>query len=400
LNSNIHNKNRNDFKAVRYNGYLLDENKTNDGLKAFKDDIQLNNGAYAFFVDYLILNLKGIPNLDENKLFFEVAEYGTKTFENKVTINHKYEKFCTIVFNPRSKILAQDLVQLQIENHLFYTHPLSELKERLNDILKILGLKFHSVNRLDLALDMSNQNDFIYNVIQSLNSNQLRISGRKKKMTFHAETNKGLVEFEGVTVGKRTTGRMLRLYNKTKENERTLKTYIYDAWGKLKINRDDVWRFEYQMHNSWLRTVNFQLNDLFDNDFLFNLFLEANNKHFTIKHNTGKSEVNKEQDFHLFDRDYLAKQIKVLKVAIQRIKRNIKQSFIGQQRIIKGLVRSYFSSGQNTVYLEPINSILDDFHLWSWFMEKKQWYIKEFYEKGIFKTLDLDKLQIDLGIEL
>lgn len=385
-------KSCNDLKAVRYNGYLLD----------VKQKRQIRRGKrYAFFMDFLIMNLKGIPIFEDvTKFNFEFSDYGTKTFENKVTINYEGKRFATMVFNPRSRVMPAELVQFQLENYLFYTMPLKELGELVKEVIGAMGLKYKGLNRLDLALDMAIQGEYVTNVLQALNLQYLRVSGRKKKIQYHYETQNGVQVLEGATIGKRSSGRMLRIYNKTKENEKTLKTYINDAYDKIGIDKSDVWRYEFQLGNAFLRKIEINFENLFDIDFLFNLFNEGNNNHFSLKHNTGKKETNKEKDFYLFDFYHVRKYLGYLKVGITRLKRNIKESFIGQQRIIKGLMRSYFSSGQNKDYLTPIDSIINDFRLWSWFEKKKLPYIKEFYKAGIFKTVDVDLLKMDLNVNI
>lgn len=393
--NNQKSKSQSDLVSGRYNRYLLD----NKNLANWSE-VQVNNGIYAFFMDFLIINLKGIPLFNSNKLTIIQDDYGTRSYKNKCTVSFRGQKVATLVYNARPAFINKLLCQMQLENHLFYTLPLSDIKELVQTLMDELNLKFTGINRLDLALDMSNQNEFIKNVVHGLNAQQLRISGRQKKVVYYYETKNGVQELEGISVGNRTNGRFMRCYNKTKENSKNLKTYIRDAWGNLKINAYDVWRYEYQLKNAYLSTVKMSFDDLFDKEFLFNLFLEANKNHFQLKYNTGKKETNKEKDFKMFCPRMLSRILKVLKNPVTRIKRNIKESFIGQQRIIKGLMRSYFSSGQNSDYLAPLKAMIDDFHLWSWFARKRFHYIEEFYKQGIFKTVDIEKIYNDLGVEL
>ena len=84
-------------------------------------------------IDYLIINFKG--TLDEqtfglktysedytNPLTLVKHEYGNKTFSEVYDLIHENEKIGTIQANPRSNIIATDLIQFQFENHLFYTY--------------------------------------------------------------------------------------------------------------------------------------------------------------------------------------------------------------------------------------------------------------------------------------
>ncbi|MEQ8220327.1 MAG: replication initiation factor domain-containing protein [Arenibacter sp.] len=371
---------------VRYNGDLL------DGAK------------YAFNIDYLILNFSGVPITEtSNDLVFDKSEYGNKIYESMCKITYKGEKFGTMNYNPRSGILDKDLIQLQLENHLFYTKTLTELKKMLLKVIDLMGIEFVGLNRLDLAIDFSQKQHDIPTFLRQIFDGKLLIAGREKDFNVYTKTKKGKIQFNGVQIGKRSSAKMGRIYNKSVEMlANGLKPYISDMWKNTGFDTSyDVWRYEYQMSNKYLRDVDgLTLDNLFKKNFLINLFEKAQKNHFQIKNNTGKKEVNKEKDFIFICIDKVKKVIGAITGAIGKLGRTIKETFIGQQRMVKSLLRSYFSSGHDRRFILPVRQILTDFALWDWYNMKISQYFAEFKEKELIKGMCLRTYEQDFILEI
>lgn len=370
--------------SVRYNGYELDN----------KSKMEQN---HFFTMDYLVLNCKGIPDVDLiDQLEFFPNEYGNKIFKYMGTVVYKGITAGTLSFVPRSNIIADDLTQFQIENALFYLMPLEQLREFIKEILTRLNIEFNAVNRMDLAIDFNGLKNDAKQLLTGISVGDFRVSGREKALKFFARTVNGVLTYDGVHVGKRSSSRFLRIYDKSREQSEKPKTYIQDAWKKTGLC-ENVWRYEYQLNARWFsehENVNFE--NIFNADFLYSMFMRAQKSHFEIKYNTGKKEVNKEKDFMFLDFAKIGEMLNRLQVVITKVVRNINQSIVGQKRLIKGLLRSYFSTNQNADYISPIGSITNDYYLNKWLREKLPFYIDEFVKKQIVKTVEVNKLNKDL----
>lgn len=367
----------------RYNGDLLD------------------GAIYTLNMDYLILNLEGNPLTEStNALKVEMADYGTKVYKERATLTYQKEVFGTIVFKPRSSVIPANLVQLQLENHLFYTKKPKELQKMVSEVVDILGLEYKGINRLDIALDFSGKQHDIPTLLMGIFTEKYLISGREKDFNVYTKTCKGRIEFNGVQIGKRSASRFCRIYNKSKEMLRgDMKPYIKSAWDAVGLD-GDVWRYEYQLSNKFMREQqNVSLDVLFSKNFLYNMMQKARANHFEIKENTGKSEVNKERTLNFIDFDVVGRVIGLIKGVIGKVVRTIKETFIGQQRMIKGLLRSYFSSGHDIRFLLPVRRILDDFDLWEWYNTKFSQYIAEFRDRERIKGIDLFRYETDFQLE-
>ncbi|MCR9263054.1 MAG: replication initiation factor domain-containing protein [Flavobacteriaceae bacterium] len=367
---------------ARYNGDLLD-------------------GGYSLGTDYLILNLTGDPITDtQDGLTIDLAEYGTKVYKHRATLTYKGHAFGTMVFKPRSNVIDEKFVQLQLENHLFYTVEPRELYTMTTEILDILGLDYVGVNRLDIALDFSEKQHDIPELLKGIFNGDFLISGREKDVNVYTKTKKGQIEFTGVQIGKRSSSRFCRIYDKSREMQTgTLKPYISSLWETLGLD-GKIWRYEYQLSNKYLSEIEgLTLESLFDREFIFNLLQKASENHFEIKHNTGKSEVNKEETYNFVDFEKVGRFVGLAKKAIGRLVRNIKETFIGQQRMIKGLLRSYFATNHDVRFLLPVRRILNDFDLWDWYDRKISQYIHEFKYREMIKCIDLSRYESDFELE-
>ena len=88
------------------------------------------------------------------KQYFLKEDYSTRHFNNIVRISKNGEKLAVLVFGKRNEtIKIENFCQLKLENHLFYTKTLDELREITNGLIKDLELIYYGVSRLDIALD-------------------------------------------------------------------------------------------------------------------------------------------------------------------------------------------------------------------------------------------------------
>ncbi|OUS02887.1 hypothetical protein A9Q86_02230 [Flavobacteriales bacterium 33_180_T64] len=383
------------------------KNTVNTGLKVpdkYNGNQLTQVKNYALFMDYINVNFTGSPvfNFEGVKATFE--DYGTKVFDKRVTIDYKGQEFGTLVFSPRSAIIDEHLCQFKLSNHLFYTNSLSTIKNQLIELTELMGLTYKNINRLDIALDFNESNHNVTALLRNICNNDVLISGREKDVNIFSQTKKGKMTFQGVRIGARTSSRFLRIYNKTLESKKNLKTYILDAWSNMGITNDEtnpVWRYEYQLSNKFLSELEgITLDSIFSNEGLFNLLKTANSNHFELKHNTEKAQVNQEQNFAFICWDSVANTLELVSKTITKIKRVIKETLIGQQRMVKSLLRSYVSTGQRLEYILPMKIMLSDFGLWDWFSKKLPFYLNEFEKKQFIKSFNRSQFNEDLITEI
>jgi len=356
-------------------------------------------------IDFLILNFKG--KLTEDKQGFRVYaldhvdrfeliahQYGNKTFSEVYGLFWGSEKIGTVNAVPRSSIIASDLIQIQFENHLFYTKNFNDLGRMVNAIRDYFDLTFEGINRLDIALDKNDYNDKYQNLYIELIQGSKKIKGREKNVSAYMLTKNGSTEFNGFTIGKRSSSRFLRIYNKTKAllQPKQPKTYINEYFAKNGLTdtaNNPVWRFEYQLNSTFFtylrdngRNITHQIFEL---ETLINLIELAERNHFEIVENTGKAETNKEKAYKLHSwqdlYDTLTKKAKNIIVKVTKV---FEPSITVQKRLIKSLFRQYYIE-QNLAFLYPMAKIINQYKLKDWFYEKYQFYMQEFQNREKIK---------------
>lgn len=352
-------------------------------------------------IDYLIINLDGTPfkEFPENSNFtLKPYDYGTKIFENRADLYYNEIKVGLLTSSPRSAIIDKNLAQLQIENNLFYTLQNNELKNIIWNFCNETKYSFKSVNRLDICIDKNDVNhtyrDLYRNIINSL----YLISGRPKNIQSYYETYKGKSILNGFTVGKRTSDKIIRCYNKTLSLQLTEKPYINEYYKNNNLKNDNVWRFEYQLNSAFFRGLNEIYKDdetksksmtwgIFDKAMLIELLKIATKGFFELRQNTGLSQINKEKQIPLFDFDLLQNQVSNSIPIVKRFKKIILSSTTIKKRLAKSLFREYYSNNQDISYIVALNLLLEDkdittdLPLLSWFKGKYYFYLHEFRNK-------------------
>ena len=352
-------------------------------------------------IDYLILNLEGSPfgQFPENSNFrLKPYDYGTKIFENRSDLYFNDIKIGLYTSSPRSAIISSNLAQLQIENNLFYTLQNNDLKNIISSFCDETQYTFKSVNRLDICIDKNDINHSYRDLYRNIINSNYLISGRSKNIQSYYETYKGKSILNGFQIGKRTSDKIIRCYNKTLSLQLTEKPYINEYYQNNNLKNQNVWRFEYQLNSAFFRglneiskadnlTIQSMTWGIFDKSVLIELLKTANKGFFEIRENTGKSQVNKEKEIPLFDFDKLQSQISKIKPIIKRFKKIILSSTTIKKRLAKSLFREYYSNNQDISYIIALNLLLEDLDLTTekpllnWFKNKLHFYLHEFRNK-------------------
>lgn len=352
-------------------------------------------------IDYLIINLEGQPfgEFPENSNFrLKPYEYGTKIFEIRADLYYEDLKIGIYTAKPRSAIMSEQFAQLQFENNLFYTLSNDALKGIINAFCDETNYLFKSVNRLDICLDKSDINNSYRNLYSNVVAGNYLISGRPKNLQSYFETYKGKSILNGFQIGKRTSDKIIRCYNKTLSLQLTEKPYINDYYANNGLKNDNVWRFEYQLNSAFFRGLNEYAKanttisqamtwGIFDKANLYELLKIANKGFFELRENTGKSQVNKEKLIILFDFDFLQSQISKFNPIIKRLKNVVLSSTTIKKRLAKSLFREYYANNQDISYIVALNLLLEDLDmitekpLLMWFKNKLHFYLHEFRTK-------------------
>ena len=381
--------------------------------KTFKFRKQIKKTT-LFSIDYLIINLEGEPaNVSENDLInfkFEKHNFGNKLFANMYNVYFKNEKIGLLQTEPRSPILSPTFSQFQFENHLFYTKKLIDLKSILIEMLELIKFDFIAVNRLDLALDKNDDSNFYRYLTENILNNNYLLSGRSKNIQSHYETFKGKSVLNGSTYGKRSSAKLVRIYNKSLSLQINEKNYINDWHKNNGLKSSNVWRFEIQLNATFfsklyvsqinqfyqnidVKSVNYQLKpkvitfEIFDYANLFAIYQTSLKGFFDVYENSNKSQITKNKIVQIFDFNEIKQNYTCSNAILNKLEKNTLSTKTIHKRLAKSLFREYYCNNQDVSYIIALNTLLlnndieTNLSLKSWFDSKVKFYFIEFQQK-------------------
>lgn len=356
---------------------------------------QLAKVPYSLALDYLIINFHSTDleiDLEEIKVpHFEIKKlpYSTKVFSELYEIFYNSEKFALLTRKPHSKVIDQKLNQIQFENQFLYLPP-NQLWQIINRLIKPLSLHFVSFNRVDIALDMM-ENDLKINpfaLVQKINNREILISGREKAFNLHTFVRKGFVFVQGFSLGKRSGERFFRCYDKTLEMSNNPKPHI----SKLhEINglTGKIWRFEFQLNNKFITSlettdnINFDFHRLFMSESWLELWLIAKKNFFAFKQNQGAKEINKNLEWEWLPIQNIKNSLKYVVFGFTRKTRQVLNNTIeSAKRLLKGNIREYYKNQNQLPFLLSASKVLDQYNLYDFFEKKFPEWISEFNKKS------------------
>ncbi|SEW50630.1 hypothetical protein [Chitinophaga arvensicola] len=269
---------------------------------------------YVHAIDWLQIHVKcpvAIQAKDNFTYHTEKTDYQTRQFREVYEISvlmpsGAYERCAVLACKPHAAFLGGDMGLLKIENKFLYQ---SDLKQFVVALLEQYHFKFHSISRLDLALDFTSFNgglppeDLIKNFLQ-----EKWLKKHKAKFTVvgdHMERN----AYEYLRFGAKTSEINYYMYNKSKELDFNKdKPWIRAMWEQAGFHPDaQVWRLEFSMKSSCKELVDYDFGEvipvkalaIIDGDNSFTLFRTLFYKHFTFVRNTNGNRKDRMNEVDL-----------------------------------------------------------------------------------------------------
>lgn len=196
----------------------------------------------VFSIDWLSVNFVGEI---ENRSWFEFIPlpYGSRQFGMIHSVKWRGFDVGTVASCPTLPTLPKGFCQFKLENQWLYDTACVAI---LEDLMTIMKWHWHSISRLDLALDFHCfQNGMMpQDFIRRFLGGQYSLVGKSKFSAYGSADGKNT--FDSLTIGSRNSPCRVYLYNKTKEmQEVKYKDWIAEAWRKAGLDPNrEVWRLE------------------------------------------------------------------------------------------------------------------------------------------------------------
>lgn len=188
--------------------------------------------------------------LEFSGIILKLEGYGTKHYQLKYNVFLPGEKdpFALILTDPRNtKILEPDFSQIKIENHQLYRKGWTV---KLATVLDALELQLNNITRLDIAIDGVG----FLNQVERFERGEIESIGKVQTCDFKTAQR----DRTGYNWGKRSSEKMLTIYDKSDELKRTNKLYISDTWIANNLNEgqvDEIERLELKLRGKAIKRL-------------------------------------------------------------------------------------------------------------------------------------------------
>lgn len=383
--------------AVGYNRYQV--------ARLIKSEPTAPALPFLVFTDWLTYSVKlhctdplfyPTPDWD-----FVLLPHNGRSFKNLVEVYYKNEKFAILSYGGYGAI-SNFSGQLQIENSFLYGDQ-QTLRQNIFWLSKEIGFEIETVSRLDIAIDFPEDSPLFpraSSVVSDLYAGRLLLAGREKDFNVYSHVKNGALCVTGLSLGKRSSSRFLRFYNKSNELETKPKDYIQKFHTMLNPSCP-VWRLEVQLNGSFWNQIKESGKELaLWGERYLNIVQIALDGFFSFHLNQGKSETNKNDTIDLINwpkvHDLKPNQWETItKKARNVVNDPIKKA----QRAIKANFREYVKDQTEILPLMTLGLYAHKYALYNWLdLKISQWIFdldrqKKEYQSGF----NWPQFQDDIG---
>lgn len=224
--------------------------------------------------------------------FEEEVQSGTNVFKRRAIYTYRGAKVLTALSLPKSKILPQDMILIEVANRWLYDY--CELENILTTMWP--SYRFSNMSRIDLAADFE-VNESTMDLINKLSTGEYYVNGKKLGSMFFEDGKKRQV-FD-MNFGSVRSDVKWKVYNKTKEIGATTchctKPWITAWWKKNGLPVDNIWRLEVSYHGEKFQDIERRrvgLQDLYNTTVLRLVFAEFYKYRFVVKKRGHTRRVN------------------------------------------------------------------------------------------------------------
>lgn len=368
--------------------------------------IEVNqNLPKIILIDWLNITVDEFLNYEEienqvvigNFVFSLIQGRRTPHFNRVYEVHHFGVKVATMTAESNHPLILKDRCQIKFENHVFYD---GSLKTIYHNLKNELGLKNISISRIDIAVDGVNFHELVAYHYYYEQQNEIVIPNDRDNITPIGDSRamRRNCVFDSFRVGNRgkkskdgemavsKSDRLCRYYNKTREIlEASHKKYISDFHEKNGL-QGEVYRFEVELSAKFLSHRAFDIESIFDTQYLERLFISGVKNFFEFRLNDNK-RVARCTSINFFGGIGQASPIERVKKVVQDTLRTIKS---GIKSLVKSCTIGSFSADdlkkERDIIIESIFHQIRVFDLAEWFSRVSP----TLFEQILFNAKKLD----------
>jgi len=353
----------------------------------------MNKCSNTINYDWLEFTLTGdlkLTNLNDEYFEFpggfilKELGYGTKHYSRMFEIYHEGLLFGNIRVDPRNNNVLDPLwQQFKVENERLYEKGTIDLCKRF---FNSIGSQVRNVTRLDIACD-----GYGYmRLMKQYDSGMIEKIG-KAKYTLYKNTSR---EIEGFDLGSKNSDKSITGYKKSAEIERSGKKYIELFWQRSGLHNWDggnVERLEIRLKNNAIKKIeNFDWTRLEEPEYIAGVMKTSMAKFFDFRHPV-YSNISRARKIQFINWD------RINAIHLDPATARKSNEYNRLKQTAKSLFWLYLGTGER-YHLQICREIVENINCVGWFIEKQEFWTKEFRKKNKKLNFDYIPLWKQLGV--
>jgi len=328
-----------------------------------------------------------IPNFDSereeyvfnaDRIAIVKRKKGSKHFKYSYDIIIDGRKFAKMQMKPRhTEIMPDNFMMFQMKNNVLYEVGwLDDVRE----LYKYFGWEVRNNTRMDIALDGTG----FMEIFGRYNREEVDKVGRAT-FTCYKTGNR---EITGYDIGRKASHKMVGVYPKEKELEKSNKYYIKEFWDSTDLDRSEpVERLELRLRNEAMKQIQgFDWERLDDFEYLASILRTGMENFAEFVALDGDSNLSRRKRIEFIDWESIGGIL--LEFCSTRETNEIYRLKLSA----KTMYWIYLSTGKEH-YLQLCREIVMNINCLDWFLEKYQWWESEYKAKRLdyipeFRTYD------------
>lgn len=350
---------------------------------------------------------------------------GTNVWASRWCLFNEWgEKVFTLLFQPKSKLLAADSALLEVANEWLY-HGIG-----VSGVMRLLSqcceFVVRGVSRADLAVDFEPTESQADTIVKLANA-QYYVAGKRNRVPwfqtisddFYPARWQGEVPYNQ-TWGHKTSNVRWKVYYKTKElrdeakGKGWSKPYIVDLWREFGLDERNVWRCEVSIHNA-------NSFDCFGEKLTFEQLMHGNlssiysaiySSRFIVRENQGHRDKTNDRvvEFLPIDDYRAAFKVRRNEVLVEHngslsLLRHLVADVMSEQVLLNEVVReSVLTTIESVLERDGLHRYFyevvgDEFDSWrEWVRVQAYYYGENELNKSVVEVPSIERVMIEQGI--
>ena len=239
---------------------------------------------------------------------------GNNIFEHRALVfDGRGSKVLTLLWKPYSKVIASNLMTVQVANEYLYLAGGAGIKWSMDIVQSIVDCTFNAVGRFDICIDYE-ASDRRLTFLKHLNSGHYYVQGKHEGASWWHETNSSNnhhhKQLHCMNWGSPHSEIKVKIYNKSREqglvdnpNGQPDKPWIVQEWKLNDMDITKVWRLEFSMAGAGQLRYNNEpitLENLQDEEWIMNVFFDMYTHRYITRINQGKRAGHKNNDERVY----------------------------------------------------------------------------------------------------